>query len=214
MRPEILDELAFDDPEAIRSRADIGRINWLMGNHRWFLGTLQKRQKSPVIEIGSGNGRLLSLLHGKGYEVAGVDLAPRPVALSPGIQWVQGDAREALGELLSSDGMVIANHLLHQFRDGELARLGGILAKGRGLLACEPLRARRTRWGLRLVSPFFNRVTLHDGLVSIDAGFQRGELPRLLRLEPARYVRSKSYTNGRTYSTCPTACTLANASAP
>lgn len=35
-----------------------------------------------------------------------------------------------------------------------------------------------------------------------------------VRLEPARYVRSKSYTNGRTYSTCPTACTLANASAP
>ena len=187
VRPELLDELPFGDPEAVRSREDIGRINWLMGNHRWFRRILDREGNMPVVEIGSGSGRLLSLLHRRGREVIGVDLAPRPRALAAGIGWVQGDAREALGKLLTGCETVIANHLLHQFHDEELAELGEVISRGSGLLACEPLRARRSRLGLRLVSPLFNRVTLHDGLVSIDAGFQRGELPGLLGLDVRRW---------------------------
>lgn len=194
VRPELLDELSFDDPEAIRSRDDIGRINWLMGNHRWFRRALGRLGNGPVIEIGSGNGRLLSILHGLGREVLGVDLTPRPGGLSTGIGWVQGDAREALGRLLAGGEMVIANHLLHQFQDEELAELGEVLAEAGGVLACEPLRARRARWGLRLLSPICNRVTLHDGLVSIEAGFQRGELPRLLGLDPGSWHISEDIT--------------------
>jgi hypothetical protein len=34
--PEILDHLPADDPEAIGSRRDLRRINFLMGNKRWI----------------------------------------------------------------------------------------------------------------------------------------------------------------------------------
>jgi hypothetical protein len=37
VKPEILDDLPMDDPSARASRADLRRINFLMGNERWIL---------------------------------------------------------------------------------------------------------------------------------------------------------------------------------
>ena len=34
--PELLDHLPADEPEALRSRRDLRRVNWLMGNERWL----------------------------------------------------------------------------------------------------------------------------------------------------------------------------------
>ena len=34
LEPEWLDELPPQDPRAVRSRADLRRVNWLMGNAR------------------------------------------------------------------------------------------------------------------------------------------------------------------------------------
>jgi hypothetical protein len=40
--PELLDHLPQDDPAAERSRADLRRINFLMGNGRWVTRTLRR----------------------------------------------------------------------------------------------------------------------------------------------------------------------------
>ncbi|MDA0812577.1 MAG: hypothetical protein O3C21_09350, partial [Verrucomicrobia bacterium] len=67
--PEILDSLAAADPEAIRSRADLRMINFLMGNERWILRQLRNHPEAArkgVVEIGAGEGDLLPKLRGRG----------------------------------------------------------------------------------------------------------------------------------------------------
>src|ERR1700737_3433088 len=60
--PELLDELAADDPRAIHSRGDLRRVNKLMGNAdimgRWLLA---KRTPVPlsIVELGGGDGTFL-----------------------------------------------------------------------------------------------------------------------------------------------------------
>ena len=40
--PELLDHLPAADTQAMRSRRDLRRINFLMGNERWVCRTLRK----------------------------------------------------------------------------------------------------------------------------------------------------------------------------
>ena len=57
--PELLDHLPEDDPHAMRSRRDLRRINFLMGNERWILGTLARfpdSSRGGIIELGAGMG--------------------------------------------------------------------------------------------------------------------------------------------------------------
>jgi len=62
--PELLDSLPPDDPEAIRSRADLRLINRLMGNYRWFEKVLRSSSmigpKARIVELGAGDGTLAS----------------------------------------------------------------------------------------------------------------------------------------------------------
>ena len=197
--PELLDELPFDDPEAIRSRRELGLINWLMGNFRWIREELEESGAARVVELGSGDGAFLKSLADTGLELVGIDLAPRPDALPGRIDWVQGDAREVLGSALRPKTVVVANHLLHQFEDEELAALGAAMQDCEQVLACEPLRALRTRVQGVSLWPLLNRVTRYDMLVSIRAGFRRGELPELLGLEGPEWAREERCTGRGAY---------------
>src|SRR5258706_13090976 len=54
---EWLDELPSDDPRARRSRADLRRINAIMGNARMVSDTIRGQMVSDtLVEIGAGDG--------------------------------------------------------------------------------------------------------------------------------------------------------------
>ena len=83
--------------------------------------------------------------------------------------------------------MLIASLILHHFTDEQLELIGKRIEESsiQTLLVCEPCRRGFHQWQLsagRLIG--FNRVTLHDGAVSIAAGFRRADLPKRLGLNP------------------------------
>lgn len=184
VQPELLDELPFDDPEAVRSRREICLINQLAGNFRWIRNELRKTPVERVIEIGAGSGGLLCALQGEGRSLVGVDLAPRPPTLPASIDWKQNDLREVLRQGEGRGAAVVATLMFHQFEDGVLREMGKALRESEAVLACEPLRSRRAKAGLALLRPIFNRVTWHDGVISVRAGFRHGELAALLGFSP------------------------------
>ncbi len=172
VEPEILDSLPKDDLEAVGSRRDLRRINFLMGNERWIL---DQDLDGGVVELGAGGGELTRKL-AKRSEVVGLDLVGRPESL--GVGWVEGDLFETLPEVMAET--VVGNLILHHFRDDDLERLGGLMRMRRRVVFVEPWRS---GWSLalgRALCPFVNRVTRHDMLVSVRAGFRKGELPALL----------------------------------
>lgn len=172
--PEILDSLPGDDPEAIRSRRDLRMINFLMGNERWIM---RQRRSGDVVELGAGAGELTRKLAEEG-QVTGLDFQERPEGLE--VPWVSGDLFQNLASV--EGDTVVANLILHHFQDDQLLRLGKLLKGRRSLIAVEPWRSRVSLFEGGLLWPVINRVTKHDMMVSIRAGFQKGELPRLLDL--------------------------------
>jgi len=188
LEPEWLDTLPPDEPEARQSRRDLRWINRAMGNSGWFLRNLPPllRKGERVLELGAGEGELGRRLSAAGLEVDGLDRMPRPSGWTG--RWHQADIREFEG--FWEYGALVANLVLHHFSAAELAELGSRLSGGpRLILASEP--ARRLR-NLRVfillgLALRLNRVTDHDGRISIGAGFLGDELPRALGLGPDRW---------------------------
>ncbi|MDF1737914.1 MAG: methyltransferase domain-containing protein [Verrucomicrobiales bacterium] len=191
--PELLDSLPANDPAAVRSRQDLRRINFMMGNFRWLNHALRHaglRAGARVVEVGSGDGKFAGALSHLGYSVTAVDLAPRPADLPEKVHWIQGDMFEELPRL-SADAL-IANLFWHHFDDRQLDALAPTMGGFPLLIVNEPLRAHFPQvLGAALV-PFVNRVTRHDLFVSIRAGFRPGELPRHWQLETDQWEIKES----------------------
>jgi len=189
VEPEILDGLAHDDPQAMRSRMDLRRIHFLMGNETWMLRVLRRQQshmKAGVWEWGAGDGAMPARVAARFPDVVihAVDLVPRPPGLDPRVHWHQGD-------LLAYDGMrggvLIANMFLHHFDEATLERLGEMCRGFEVLVFNEPHRSHTALLASTLLLPFVGRVTRHDMPASIRAGFRTGELPALLGLRPEEW---------------------------
>ncbi len=195
--PELLDSLAHDDPDAIHNRRDLRIINRFLGTRGWFGRTLPSvmRGGERVLELGAGTGEMgLSLIR-RGIPVDGLDLWPRPPAWPAGREWHQADLTKFDG--YGAYPVVIANLILHQFKEEELAALGERLGgSARVILACEPKRSRVSQAMMAAFGPVFgaNHVTLHDARVSISAGFLGDELPGFLGLRPAEWRYSRTTT--------------------
>jgi hypothetical protein len=197
--PEILDHLVADDPEAMRSRRDLRRINFFMGNERWVLKTARRFPEAAaggITEIGAGDGHLTRRLALAFPEatITALDLAPPPAALPPNIRWQQGDLFAA--PTPPTGGILIANLILHHFEGEALRRVGDLTAGFDVIIFNEPARAKLPHLMGWLADPFINRVTRHDMHVSIDAGFSPDELSRLMDL-PARRWKIEEHSTWR-----------------
>ena len=187
--PELLDSMDPSDPRAIRSRWDLRVINAFLGNERWI--TAQCRRQAPaidrIIELGSGEGHLSKRLHHglPQSTITGLDFRARPDGLTSSIRWIQGDFLKTLDG--TSSDTCVGNLILHHFDSGGLRTLGNSLQKFRFLVFCEPLRRIIPMTLARLALPLAGDVTRHDMPASIRAGFISGELPSLLRLDPAHW---------------------------
>lgn len=172
--PEILDSLSGDDPGALRSRRDLRLINVLMGNERWIL---KQNYCGGVIELGAGEGQLTRKIAARG-QVVGLDLQERPDGLD--VPWLAGDLFQILPEVEGET--IVANLVLHHFRDDQLAQLGKLIRDRRSLIAVEPWRSKISLAEGYALWPLINHITKHDMMVSIRAGFRNGELRKILDL--------------------------------
>ncbi|BDA84171.1 hypothetical protein Sa4125_17130 [Aureimonas sp. SA4125] len=202
--PEILDDLAEDDPRAVASRRDLRRVNALMFQAGITRGLLSRHLAAPprrLLEIGAGDGSfMLSLarrLHGHWPKVDLFLLDRQSLvtreriaefaALGWTVHVVEADifawAMDAADERFDA---VTTNLFLHHFEDGPLAGLLARLAPMAPVfVATEPRRtafpllAARMLWAIGA-----NDVTRHDAAVSVRAGFAGTELSGLWPASP------------------------------
>jgi hypothetical protein len=192
LEPEWLDHLPPADPAAVRSRADLRRINFLMGNERWILRSLARFPAvvaRGIHEWGAGDGALVEKIARKfpHAEITAHDLAPRPRfanEIDGQIDWRQGDLFAAPP---SAGGVLVANLFLHHFDDGMLHELGRRCEGHDVLLFNEPDRARLPLMLGALLHPLVNHVTRHDMRVSILAGFRAGEIQWAMGLKAGEW---------------------------
>ncbi|HYL89575.1 MAG TPA: methyltransferase domain-containing protein [Burkholderiales bacterium] len=193
LEPEWLDELPPQDPRAIRSRADLRRVNGFMGNARLIAGPLRLHLKegARIADLGSGDGHLMlriaERLRRPGIELSLVDRAPvvseATLARFKQLGWrVRVVSRDALAFLRETEtDVIVANLFLHHLPASALRELFAAVARSaRMLVACEPRRSRLALAGCHLLWLIgCNDVTRHDSLVSVRAGFGDGELSAL-----------------------------------
>jgi hypothetical protein len=195
--PEILDHLAADDPAALRSRRDLERINFLMGNERWICRMVRKfpdLAARGVVELGAGDGRLSAKLASAfpHVSITACDLAPRPDGLPHHVTWKQRDL--LAGECELNGGILVANLFLHHFEGAALRKLGRMCENFEVLVFNEPDRASFPHLLGFAMWPMVNHVTRHDMHVSIRGGFAQGELQAMMGLDPVGWSIAETST--------------------
>jgi O-methyltransferase domain len=190
--PELLDLLPADDPAAIRSRHDLARINWIMRQPVIMARALATCPPPKILaDLGSGDGRfLLAVAKRMARRWPGVTalicdrqdiLSDRTRLAFARLGWRCEVRRGDIFETLPAADIVTANLFLHHFDDAALKRLLAVVAsKTRAFIACEPRRNAFAVLGARMVWALgANRVTRHDALASVRAGFTGHELSSL-----------------------------------
>lgn len=185
LQPELLDSLPPDHPDALHNRRDLRLTNRILGTHRWIARTLAAhlQPEERALELGAGTGELGLRLAQRGLTVDGLDLWPRPDAWPAARAWHMADLKAFEG--YERYHAIVGNLIFHQFSATELAALGEKIRRGaRLVVACEPARRRFSQVLFRTLGPLLgaNHVSLHDGHVSIAAGFRGDELPQALGL--------------------------------
>jgi hypothetical protein len=203
VEPELLDALPPADPTAVGSRADLRRLNLTMG-HAGILSRACRRhldekvvrsQPLRVAELGAGDGTLLLRIaqnlsaQGMAAEATLIDRQDLVSAETRGafaaLHWstesVVADVFTWMESSSPAVDVMLANLFLHHFPDktlGELLRRAA--ARTSLFIACEPRRSPLALAAARLL--WFmgcNRVTRHDAVVSVRAGFVGRELSAL-----------------------------------
>jgi 2-polyprenyl-3-methyl-5-hydroxy-6-metoxy-1,4-benzoquinol methylase len=192
LEPEWLDELPEHDARAQRSRRDLQRVNWIMGNAA-ILASRLPAGIARLAEVGAGDGafalRLIGRMRAKPATVTLVDRQSSVARDTIAAFGRQGVAVESLRVdvfdwLKSTErpfDAIVANLFLHHFDDDALRRLLGLVAARTScFVACEPRRSALALSGSRLLGLIgCNDVTRHDAVASVRAGFRDAELTAL-----------------------------------
>jgi hypothetical protein len=193
VEPEWLDHLPSHDARARRARADLCRVNWLMGNARHLSRALAPFRGKTIADLGSGDGRFLASVacRMRKRDVAAT-LVDRGGAIHGnaldklrGLHWEVALAAEDVYAFLSRPGprfdAIVTNLFLHHFDNSALRRLLELAARRTSFfIACEPRRSRLALQASRLLGALgCSDVTRHDAAVSVRAGFRGHELSAL-----------------------------------
>jgi ubiquinone/menaquinone biosynthesis C-methylase UbiE len=101
---------------------------------------------AKMIDLGCGSGIFTHLLSARGYDVAGLDISPKLLALArrkyPGLQFDEGDVEALPYEAGSVDGVLLSG-LVHHLPDPSLcaAEVARVLRPGGKFVAFDPNRA-------------------------------------------------------------------------
>jgi Methyltransferase domain len=206
VEPEWLDHLPAENPHAIRSRRDLRRLNGLM-QHTGFMARVLRehcmhQRPRVILELGAGDGTfmlgLAARLASQWVDVEIILLDRQPIVTPETregfgtLQWHVETVTADVFEFIEQEewpkvDMIIANLFLHHFSREQLARLFAKTAQlSRVFVACEPRRAALAMIGSRLLWAIgCNRVTRHDAVVSVRAGFNGTELCELWPRQPS-----------------------------
>ncbi|MCL4181164.1 MAG: hypothetical protein KJ072_25895 [Verrucomicrobia bacterium] len=212
LQAEWLDELPADDPRAVRSRADLRRINALMGNARLMSKALRGATRQAavrrIVDLGTGDGAfLLNWVRRMPSLAPGTELllVDRNAAADAGIvtalcargfrpRSVEADGLEWLQAQPVEEGTwVLANLVLHHFTTENVRLLFNAIAEKAELFcACEPRRGPGSLVASNMLGLIgANHVTRHDATVSVRAGFHKRELSALWPVQPHWRLREQ-----------------------
>lgn len=197
LETEWLDILPEDDPQAKASRRDLRLVNRLMLSAMLAaskLRSLYPAKSAPrrILDMGAGDGTFMLALakklsrHWPCVEVTLLDrqnlMSDRTRQDFAELGWkaapATADVIAYLEASQESHDIIIANLFLHHFAHDDLARLLALVARvTRRFVALEPRRARfplamsHLLWAIGC-----NRVTRHDAVASVRAGFAGDEI--------------------------------------
>jgi hypothetical protein len=196
---EILDD---QTPErAAPSLADIVRINRLLGGHGVLRGCLRRivppGERFTLLDVGAGSGDAgeVVLRQYPHASVFSLDHRHHHVRAAPTHRIVADAFRLPLRP--RSFEIVYAGLFLHHFEDAEVTQLLRQMAAvsrryvvvndlERNLLPYYFLPA--TQWLLR-----WDPITLHDGMISVQAGFTAAEMRNLAERAGLRQIRVRTH---------------------
>lgn len=200
LEPELLDQMAADDPRAMRVRRDLRLVNAFMRNAQCMASALKRyaagRKPQTIVDLGSGDGlialRVARLMAKCWPDVSVILLDQKNIvsettragfaALNWSVETVCADVFDFLSDArpLRAD-IITSNLFLHHFDDQQLARLLAASARSAWLVvACEPRRSKLVVRASRLLWMVgCGRDTIHDAVVSARAGFTADELGAL-----------------------------------
>jgi 2-polyprenyl-3-methyl-5-hydroxy-6-metoxy-1,4-benzoquinol methylase len=197
VRPEWLDTLPVEELRAQRSRADLRRLNRIMGSLATLRAALDclSRNRTPthIVELGAGDGSLMARLARQravrwpGLQVSLLDMQPLVTPLTRAaierqgwsIDVVCADVFTWLREAPKrADEIIIANLFVHHFDNTQIKTLlAGIAARATAFVCCEPRRSRLALLGSHCLGALgCNDVTRHDAVASVHAGFRDQDL--------------------------------------
>ena len=195
--PELLDAPDHDAHELAHSLGQVAQVNrWLGGGRslrRHLTPLLVPRAALRVLDVGTGNGTTLRELgawaraRGTGWNAVGVELSRQSAGLCR-----QAGTTTVLGTGLrlpfADDAFDVAlcTLTLHHFRDDEAVALLREMARvtRRAVLVSDLERTLPAYWGARLLAATVwrgNRLTRHDGPLSVRRSFTSAELAELGR---------------------------------
>ena len=185
IKPELLDHAAPE--EARQNLADLIRINQKFGGHSVILKTLSRvaspNQSFSLLDIGAGSGDSAIAIH-KAFphsRVISLDYSAVNLGAAPAPKII-GDAFHLPFASASFD-YVLCSLFLHHFENGrvvELLRSFYQVAR-KALLVCDLERNILPFLFLPATKFLFGwqRITLHDGPISVRASFTQAELKDL-----------------------------------
>ena len=197
VEPELLDSLPPDDPAAMRSRADLRRVNWWMRNEVYVANAILglPHSASIIMEVGAGDGtfmlgvaRRLAAVGKRPVRVYLLDVEPvvtsETIAAFSRLEWEAIVIRQSLeGWLATAENvdLIAANLFLHHFSDEQLKEFFFRFSSvAKAVMSCEPRRWTPALISCRLLGLIgCNYVTRHDAQISVRAGFRDRELSKL-----------------------------------
>lgn len=195
VEPELLDDLNPADPQAVRARRDLRRLNFWMQNAALLARALQARGRHrrirKIVELGAGDGTLLLAVArrlavpGQRVEAVLVDrvdlLSAATVDQLAALGWTAracpAEAQTWLQGAAPAD-VCLCNLFLHHFAGESLRELlAGCARVAPWFIACEPERAASTRLAAGLVRFIgCGQVVRRDAAASVRAGFRGTEI--------------------------------------
>jgi len=193
LEPEILDAAVLDDDELRASLRHVAQVNRWLGGTRALRSHLHPLIRAAgrirLLDVGTGNGEtqeeIAAWARGRGCQVTwvGVDLSGQMVALADpgeGGSVLQADALRLPFADREFDAVTCTLTLHHFDDDGAVDLVSEMARVSRSLVLVNDLeRNAVNRAGAHLLALTWwrgNRITRHDGPLSVHRSFTAGEL--------------------------------------